>query len=370
MQIMKSPLLLSFCLLATNFLSAQTDALKISIIGLSHTHVQWVFDSRKRGDIDVIGIVEPDRQLAERFAKQYDYPLELIYRDTESMISASDLPEAVAAFGTIYDHLDVVETFAPLGVDVMVEKPLAVSVKHARKMAALAKEHNIHLITNYETSWYPTNHKAYELVKQEKRVGDIRKVVVRDGHRGPKKIGVNEEFLDWLTDPVLNGGGAVTDFGCYGANLITWLMEGRRPKTVTAITTQFQPENNPKVDDEAIILLEYDEAVGVIQASWNWPMGRKDMEIYGLTGAVYADNRNDLRLRIAEGYDGFSEEQFELPERATPYHDPFVYLTAVVRSEIEVKPTDLGALENNLLVVEILEAAIKSAKRGKSVKIR
>lgn len=367
---MKSLLLFSYCLLATNFLSAQTDALKIGIIGLSHSHVHWVFDSRKRGDIDVIGIVEPDRRLAARFVEQYDYPTEFIYPDTESMISARGLPEAVAAFGTIYDHLSVVETFAPLGVDVMVEKPLAVSVKHARKMAELAGKHGIHLITNYETTWYPTNHRAYELVKQEKQIGDIRKVVVRDGHRGPKKIGVNKEFLDWLTDPVLNGGGAVTDFGCYGANLLTWLMDGRRPKKVTAITAQLQPENNPKVDDEAIILLEYDQAVGVIQASWNWPMGRKDMEIYGLTGAVYADNRNDLRLRIAEGYDGFSEEAFELPERATPYHDPFAYLTAVVRGQLEVKPADLGALENNLLVVEILEAAIKSAKRGKAVTLR
>jgi hypothetical protein len=27
-----------------------------------------------------------------------------------------------------------------------------------------------------------------------------------------------------LTDPVLNGGGAVNDFGCYGADLATWFV--------------------------------------------------------------------------------------------------------------------------------------------------
>jgi predicted dehydrogenase len=59
--------------------------------------------------------------------------------------------------------------------------------------------------------------------------GAIRKVVVHDGHSGPVEIGCNAEFVAWLTDPVRNGGGAVVDFGCYGANLITWLMGGAEP---------------------------------------------------------------------------------------------------------------------------------------------
>ena len=138
------------------------------------------------------------------------------------------------------------------------------------------------MLTNYETTWYPTNHEAYRLIKENNTIGDLRKIIVRDGHRGPKKIGVDAEFLEWLTDPTLNGGGALTDFGCYGANLITWITDGKRPKSVTAITAQQQAENNPKVEDEAIILLDYEDMIGVLQASWNWPIGRKDMEIYGL----------------------------------------------------------------------------------------
>src|SRR5690606_40596134 len=104
------------------------------------------------------------------------------------------------AFGTIYEHLNVVKVCAPKGIHVMVEKPLAVSLDHARKMEALAKKYNIHLLTNYETTWYASNHKARELLN-EGAIGDIRKVVVRDGHKGPKQIGVNNEFLNWLTDP-------------------------------------------------------------------------------------------------------------------------------------------------------------------------
>ena len=225
------------------------------------------------------------------------------------------------------------------------------------------------MLTNYETTWYPTNHKAKQLL-DEGKIGDLRKVIVRDGHRGPKKIGVNEEFLVWLTDPKENGGGAITDFGCYGANLMTWLMQGKRPNTVTAITQQFQAENNPKVDDDATILLTYDTAQAIIEASWNWPIGRKDMELYGLTGAIYADNRNDLRVRIAEGYDGFEEEKTILPEREPPYNDPFSLLAAVVDEKITLAPNSLSSLENNMLVMEILDAARESAKTGKTISLK
>ena len=345
---------------------AQKKPLKVGVIGLNHTHVHWIFGSLDRGDIEIVGIVEPNRELAQRYSDQYDYPMSRVYDSMESLVEAQQ-PEAVTAFGTIFDHLKIVEFFAPRGIHVMVEKPLAVSLEHAQKMASLAKQHNIHLLTNYETTWYPTNHKAYDLVKNEDQIGEIRKIVVRDGHRGPKKIGVDEEFLEWLTDPVLNGGGAITDFGCYGANLSTWLMDGKKPVSVTAITAQLQPENNPNVDDEAIILLKYKDAIAVIQPSWNWPIGRKDLEIYGLTGVVYADNRHDLRIRMAEGYDGFTEERLTLEERPAPFDDPFALLAGVVREEIELSPTDLTSLENNMIVMEILDAAIRSTETNQTI---
>ena len=360
------PLFLAAILLAALSLRGQTDPLPVGVVGLTHSHVHGVFNGAGRGDIEIVGIVEDNDTLVERYREQYGFDPGLVYPTLEAMVAARQ-PEAVAAFGSIYEHLAIVEFCAPRGIHVMVEKPLAVSTEHAQRMAALAREHGIHLLTNYETTWYPTNHEAYALVKEEGRIGDIRKVIVRDGHRGPKKIGVDPEFLEWLTDPELNGAGALTDFGCYGANLMTWLMEGQRPLTVTAVTQQLQAENNPEVEDEAIIILTYPEAVALLQPSWNWPMGRKDLEIYGLTGAVYADNGRDLRIRMAEGYDGYEEESRRLESRPAPYDDPFAFLAAVVRGQVTVEPTDLSALENNLTVVEILDAARRSAASGGTV---
>ncbi|MFX0558539.1 Gfo/Idh/MocA family protein [Maribacter sp. CXY002] len=346
---------------------AQKEPLKIGIVGLTHSHVHWILGSEDREDIQIVGIVEPNRELAERYSKQHGYSMGIVFNTIEEMISRTQ-PEAVTAFGTIYDHLKVVEICAPMGIHVMVEKPLAVSLEHAKKMEVLAKNHNIHLLTNYETTWYPTNHKANDLLKTG-TVGDLRKVVIRDGHKGPKKIGVNSEFLEWLIDPIQNGGGAIMDFGCYGANLMTWLQKGKKPNTVTAVTQQQQRENNPKVDDDATIILTYDNSNAIIQASWDWPIGRKDMEIYGLHGAIYADNRNDLRVRIAEGYDGYKEESYNLEERQAPLNDPFALFAAVIKNEITLNPFDPSTLENNMIVMEILEAARKSAKTKTTIDI-
>jgi predicted dehydrogenase len=191
-------------------------------------------------------------------------------------------------------------------------------------------------------------------------------MVIHEGHQGPKEIGVNSEFLDWLTDPVKNGGGAITDFGCYGANLMTWLMQGQRPESVLAVTQQIKPDVYPKVDDEATIILVYPKAQGIIQASWNWPIARKDMEVYALTGYVVAD-REGLKFRTSSET---PELYTKVPAPAKPYHDPFAYMAAEVRKEITIKPTDLSALENNLIVMEILDAAKRSAKEGKRINLK
>lgn len=357
--------LLAFLFINMETLNAQpeTKPLKVGVVGLSHSHVHWILGRPYRGDIEIVGIVESNREMASRYSKHHGFPMDIVFDTMEEMIAAKK-PEAVTAFGSVYEHLKVVETCAPLGIHVMVEKPLAVSVKHAKKMKALAEKHKIHLLTNYETTWYASNHKTYEMVHNG-AIGEMRKVLINDGHKGPVEIGVNQEFLDWLTDPVLNGGGAIIDFGCYGANLITWLNKGKKPLSVMAVTQTNKPDVYPKVDDEATIVLQYPKMQTIIQASWNWPVSRKDMQVYGKTGYIYSDNNSDIRFRLNENE---AEQKETLEARSTPYDDPFALLAAVVKNEITLPPYDLSSLENNMIVVEILEAAKKSAKKGKKVK--
>jgi predicted dehydrogenase len=337
--------------------------LRIGVVGLVHTHVHWILGREDQGDVQIVGIVEPNRDLAKKYSDQHGYPMDMVFDTMEEMVEKTS-PEAVTAFNTIYDHLSVVEFCAPKGIHVMVEKPLAVSWDHALKMKELAEQHQIHLLINYETSWYGSNEKAYEIIHNDGRIGEIRKMIFYTGHPGPVEIGVNSEFLDWLTDPVLNGAGALTDFGCYGANLATWFLKGAEPETVSCITQQIKPDLYPKVDDEATIILTYPKAQVIIQASWNWSHNRKEMEIYGETGYVICKDRTNMHFMENENDGSVPLKAEDLP---IGRHDPFAYLSAVVRGKLRVSPWSVSSLENNILVMQILEAAKQSADSGKVV---
>jgi predicted dehydrogenase len=343
--------------------STNAGPLRVAVAGITHGHVAWLL-SRKKADMVLIGIYEPNDELAQRYAKQYGLDPKLIYHDLGKMLDAVK-PEAVVAFGSILQHMEVVEACAPRHIHVMVEKPLATTLAQATKMESLAKQNNIHLLTDFETSWYPSTVKAYELANDSNYIGPIKKVVIHDGHQGPKEINVNKEFFDWLTDPVQNGGGALIDFGCYGANLMTYLMKGEQPISVTAVTQQFKPAIYPKVDDEATIVVSYPSAQCIIQASWNWPFGRKDMEVYGQTGYVITVNNTDMRLRAEK--DGKEHSRVVTSAEVPVYEDPFSYFADVVHNKIKVPENGVYALKTNVTVVRILEAARESAKTGKTV---
>src|SRR5215470_11930613 len=351
-------------ILVANTLQAQTAPLRLAIVGLVHGHVDGFFQHNlHRSDIAIVAIYDPSQSLCNQYSKKFGLDPRLYHSNLDDLLQKAH-PQAVLVYTSTYDHRAVVETCARHGVHVMMEKPLAVSYDDALTIAQVAQRGHIHVLVNYETTWYRSNHAAYELV-QDGSLGDIRKIVVHDGHRGPKEIGVQPEFLSWLTDPQLNGAGALFDFGCYGADLSTWLMDGQHPQTVTAITQQIKPDIYPNVDDDAVIVLKYPKAVSIVQASWNWPFDRKNMEVYGETGFAITVARDNVRVRLQ----GENERGFEADSTAVsaPYDDPLTELRAVILEG--VKPDGLTSLDTNLIATEILDAARTSAATGKTVSL-
>ena len=337
--------------------------LKLAIAGVVHGHVHGFMRRFKdRTNFEVVGVWEPDPALRAAFGKRYGLDDSKLFADLPTLIDKVK-PEAVAAFTNTYDHAAVVEAAAARGVHVMMEKPLAVNMEHARAIEKAAARGKIHVIVNYETTWYASHAAIFKMMKTERAAGAIRKVVAMDGHFGPQEIGVQPEFLAWLTDPVKNGAGALFDFGCYGANLMTWLMDNQRPRSVTAITQQIKPSIYKRVDDEATIIMEYADAQGIAQASWNWPDHRKDLEVYGEKGYAIATGGNSVRVKMRG-----EKETASTPEPLpADVKDELAYLEGIVRGRI--KPSGLSSLENNIIVTEILDAARESARTGKTVKL-
>lgn len=349
-------------LLCASLAMAQPEKpLRVAIAGLAHGHVDGFFRALKnRKDVEIVGVFDPDQDLHKKYGDKYGLARNLFYTSLGSMLDTVK-PEAVATFTSTFDHPVVVEACAARKIPVMMEKPLAVSMEHADVIQKAAERSGIPVIVNYETTWYRSHTEMHNLIKDQKAMGDIRKMVAMDGHEGPKEINVPPEFFSWLTDPVKNGAGALFDFGCYGANLMTWMMDNQRPIRVTAMTQQIKPEIYPRVDDEATILVEYPKAQGIIQGSWNWPFSRKDFDVYTQRGYANAIGGNALRVRLP----GQQEESRTPAEIGPDDRDSVSYLIAVARGRR--KPSGLSSLENNMIVTEILTAARESANTGKAV---
>ena len=179
-------LLICYTNFEVNGQSVNNGPVRLAVTGATHGHVSWIL-SRKKVDVQLVGVYEPNKELVQRYVKQYGLNTNLFYTDLGKMLDELK-PEVVAAFGSIYEHMAVVEACAPRHIDVMVEKPLATTVQQAERMETLTKKYNIRLLTNFETSWYPTTIKTYELINDSNYIGQIKKVVIHDGHEGPKEI--------------------------------------------------------------------------------------------------------------------------------------------------------------------------------------
>ncbi len=355
-------LVIALVLICISFatVNAQNTAYKVGIAGLNHDHINGILNEYANGKVNIVGIAEPSKYLQEKYRKKFHLPDSLFFNDLKAMIAARK-PAIVLGYNAVGNHVDIVEVCAPLGIPVMVEKPLAATLEQAKRMEALADKYHINVLTNYETTWYPSFQDAYDIVNKDS-IGDIRKIVIHDGHQGPVEIGCSPEFLSWLTDPILNGAGALNDFGCYGADLMTWLMHGEKPIAVTAVARHYKPNVYPKVEDDATVIVEYPTATGLIEASWSWPYGIKDMEVFGQTGYLHAIDGNNLTLKLRD-----KNMVVEKPAPlAADQASPIPYFTAVLQQTL--KPdNDRSSLKYNMIVMQILDAAKRSIKEGKRI---
>jgi len=361
----------TFFLLATPRHAGAEPPIRVAIVGLVHGHVKGFLAALPGNhEATLVAVAEPQQPLAKEYAAKYHLHAELFYADLEKML-VEQHPDAVLVYTTIADHRKVIETAARHGVSSMVEKPLATTLDDALAIRAVARnsgtpERPVQVLVNYETTWYASNQEVIAQVAAGK-LGELRKVVVHDGHEGPKEIGVGPEWLPWLTDPAQNGAGALFDFGCYGADLMTVLMHGQSPVSVTAVAQTDKPEIYPRVDDDATVILRYPKAQAVLMPSWNWSFARKDMEIYGNAGYAITVGPNRVRVRY-RGDQAEPDTPLSAPPLAATQHDSLSYLAAVLHDQVQ-PDGDLSSLETNVVVMQILDAARRSAQTGQTVTI-
>lgn len=351
---------------------------KIAVVSMLHAHVWLHLGTMLKGDkVKLVGVSETLPDLIQR-AEREDVipqtegvtrpgvPASLIFADWKQMIDQTK-PDMVWAFTPTNGHLDVVRYCAPKGIHVMMEKPLAATLKEALEIQALARKYNILVLTNYGSTWQANQYAAKKAVDAGE-IGPVWRLHAVTGHNGPGNPKTSS-FAAWLADPVQNGGGAMMDFGCY---MVLWSLQMKgMPESVYATAQHMKPETFPKVEDNAVIILNYKDGVAILEASWDLPPAQRlGNEIYGMKGSIVgnsirkpgapASGGSGGRGRGAQAGDPLSVTPLP-PERA----EPIAYMVDHIRNK---KPLDgASALDLNVSVQEVLEAAKMSVQTGRAI---
>lgn len=334
---------------------------RLAVVGLDHDHVWGLLrDLAGEPNAELVAIADDHQPLVDQ-AKAKVPPTVKFYTDYVKMLDEMK-PDGVIVTTENDRHLEILRECAKRHIHYSTEKPMATTAADAREMEKLANQAGIKVMVNYWNEWVAPTHELYHRV-HDNQLGPVQRIIVQYGHQGPKEIGVSKYFADWLYDPVKNGGGAIMDFGCYGAEWAVWLKG--RPSRVSAVTQKLKLDQRNAVDDDATIVLDYPDGTAIIEASWDWPYNMGQVQVFGSKGSLLATAR-DLFFRSPS--DSVAKVGLE-GERVTldpPMHEtsnPISYFVDCIRNNKPIE--DPLSMKLNVQVMEILDAARESARTGR-----
>jgi predicted dehydrogenase len=349
-------------------LPAFAQTYRAAVIGLVHAHEGSYLPRMTRSEqIKLVGIAETIPELVQQAKEQQGAKDVPFFDDYRKMLDETK-PDFVWAFVENNRHMEILKECAPRHIHVIYEKPLASTYKDALAMVELAKKYNVKVMCNYQMAWWPANQIARAEVDKG-IVGKPWRLHGIVGHGGPGSTGPGKYFFDWLTDPAKNGGGALMDFGCYNALWSLWYMG--RPESVYAEAIHLRPETFPKVEDSATMVLKYKAGINIFEGSWDLPRSFQDLEIFGSTTAPDGNlTRASIYMTQQKVELRSGRDTRELPLTPLPPEkaDPIALMVDAIRNH---KPIEgITALDINVGVVEIIEAAKESIRTGRAVKLK
>jgi len=337
-----------------------TSPLRIGILGLHHDHV-WgeLGHATTLPDVEVVAAADPYPELRDRFKTEYGRPA---YEEYRTVLDDSSL-DAALVFACNRTGASLAADALEAGLAVLVEKPMAADLAGAERLFEAGSPPGRILMINWPYAWWPALQQALQEVEAG-TIGRLWGVRYRAAHAGPEKIGCSRYFCNWLFDAERNGGGALYDYACYGANLTSLLLGA--PRSLLATVANLCKPELP-VDDNATVLLRYPDGQATLEASWTQAGNLTSYvtALYGETGTLVAEP-HDGRLLLATDQEpeGWSREVLQLnPLRS----NAIAHFAAVIRGDDSLHPLCTPA--TGLAAQRILEWAKLSAAEHREISL-
>ncbi len=365
-------------------MSVRTDKrYRVGVIGFAHMHVNELVDRFiATGRADIVACADTVPRTPSRTTVEGSRTANLQralagpgaprhYTDYQEMLRRESLDIAIFC-PEISQHAEVAEALGRHGVHMVTEKPMAGRLDDARRMAAAAASAGVALAVNWPTTWRPAMRRVKELLA-DGAIGEVWEIKWRNGpslgplahgstHPGHTVIGLvsnAEKAMEWWHQREA-GGGALLDYCCYGACLVSWFLDAP-PLSVQSMTANLM-SGYGNAEDNAAMLLRFPAAMAILEASWTTFHGgvANGPVIFGTHGTIVVDGTDILVYRergvatpsliehgapLLAGRTGIGEEFLHHLETGEPLHPTL-------------------ALPINLAAVAILDAGITSAETG------
>ncbi|MFQ6130692.1 MAG: Gfo/Idh/MocA family protein [Armatimonadota bacterium] len=331
--------------------------LRIGVTGMVHDHLWGTLGhAAERDDVELVAAADPNQPLRDKIAEEYG--VESLYSDYHDLLE-KEKPDAVFVYTDNRGGADVVEACAEAGVHAMVEKPMADRLANADRMLSAAEKSGIILMINYPSTWSPGIQHAYKLV-EEGAIGQVAQLRMRCAHQGPKELGCSEYFYGWLYDPERNGAGALMDYCCYGCKVARWFLG--TPNSVVATWGRLC-KDYIDVEDNAFILMDYDRAIGIAEASWTQigKVPERGPTFNGCAGTMIVRG-DEVWLATTDDPEGTT---IAAPDPPDHWRDPVAHFVWCLKNEKEPQGPSSAQICRD--AQEILEAGILSCEQGRQI---
>lgn len=332
---------------------------RVAVAGLIHDHVWSVLRTFiEHESVDFVGAADANAPLLEKVKETTG--VDSVFSDTSEMMEQVK-PDIVLVYTDNASAVDVVVAAAERGIHALVEKPMAATLDQADRMVIASEHHGTYLMINWPITWNAAYQHALKLA-QEGDIGELWHVRHHSSHEGPRELGCSPYFWEWLYDKQRNGAGALMDYCSYGAVLCSYLLG--RPGSVSGIAGRFVKKDIP-VDDNAVLLLKYENAIGMTEASWTQvgyvPYG---LVINGTEGALTVAHDKRLIRSDRESIHGIP---IDVPELPVGERNPAEYMISRIDQGLPIEGISNARVCRD--AQEILEAGVLSAESGSAASL-
>jgi len=315
-------------------------------------------------DAELVAVMSPTAGHAREFAQKHGIPHH--FTEITPMLAMDEIDMIVIGAPNLY-HCELTVAAAQAGKHVVVEKPLCMNLAEADLMIEACKKAGVKLMYAEELCFAPKYVRLKSLL-DEGALGDPVLIKQSEKHDGP--------HADHFWDVERSGGGVTMDMGCHAIEFFRWML-GRPPiKSVYAQMGTHVHTDKTRGDDNAVIILEFENGVtAVAEESWTKQGGMDDKaEVHGTKGQAYADllQGNSILTYSTQGV-GYAVEKaghtigwsFTIYEEIWNYGFPQEFAHFVDCVKNDKQPLVTG--EDGKAVLEAVFAAYESAGTGKKV---